>query len=64
MTKQEKRARLIARYRKMKSDQRHALDKTIRDLAALPTLPVRTVSPGKVNNNTVVWEKGKEGVTV
>jgi hypothetical protein len=41
MTKQEKRARLIAAYRKMKIGQRDALDKTVRDLAALPVVSGR-----------------------
>ena len=47
MTRQEKRARLIAAYRRMNPQQRHGLDKTVRRLAALPALPERTASPEK-----------------
>ncbi|GHV60678.1 hypothetical protein AGMMS49587_02810 [Spirochaetia bacterium] len=58
MTKPEKRAHLIAAYRKMKSDQRHVLDKTVRDLAALPTLPGRTAPPEKAAGESPQIKKG------
>jgi hypothetical protein len=45
MIKQEKRAYLIVAYRRMNSEQRRNLDKTVRQLAAFPVLPGRTALP-------------------
>jgi hypothetical protein len=45
MTKQEKETRLAAAYQRMSPDGRDVLDRTVRQLAALPTLPGRTTPP-------------------
>ncbi|MFP3043784.1 hypothetical protein LQZ19_18385 [Treponema primitia] len=43
MTRKEKQARLIAGYHKISPGGRGILDKTVRDLAELPSLPTKTV---------------------
>jgi hypothetical protein len=44
LTKHEKRARLMAAYRRMNLTQRDVLDKTIRGLAKFPSLSMQSFS--------------------
>jgi hypothetical protein len=62
MTKQEKRARLIATYRKINPDQRHVLDQTVRDLAALPALPGLKAPPKEVRRKAI--RSGKDEAAI
>ncbi|GHU55936.1 hypothetical protein FACS189442_4060 [Spirochaetia bacterium] len=58
MTKPEKIARLMTAYRRLPPDGRDTLDKTVRDLAALPTLPGRTAPPEKAAGESPRIKKG------
>jgi hypothetical protein len=60
MTRQKRQARLIAGYHRISPGQRDVLNKTVRRLTELPSVPLKTVS--RRNNAEEAGKSAKGGL--